>query len=188
MRVLLQNPDKGRQLTCLHQLVWLLINNQKETLVNLYYAHLTDEVAEILEARCHSESVSNAHQQLLIYDITYSFYVNRCNYSKGKTMNSVMSCLHELSTHLEFIKCLKIFLNYLAAQAYYNLSRRLKREVQNRELLQYRCRLLATILQTLQVADLDNNTLTYEMDELIHVTFLYTILSQIYYSFSFHTE
>lgn len=99
MRVLLQNPDKGRQLTCLHQLIWLLINNQKETLVNLYYAHLTDDVAEILEARCHSESVSNAHQQLLIYDITYSFYVNRCNYSKGKTMNSGMSC------YLEFIKC-----------------------------------------------------------------------------------
>ena len=54
----------------------------------------------------------------------------------------------------------------------YDLATRLKNEVQNRDMLQRRCHILATVLQTMQIAEPGKDVLVYE-DENV-VVFLYS--------------
>lgn len=47
----------------------------------------------------------------------------------------------------------------------YELSLRLRREIQTRDLLQRRCNTLATVFQTMQIAEQCEETITYEAME-----------------------
>jgi hypothetical protein len=83
LRILLISPEKIRYSTCLRQLLTHLIDTRRaKLLVGLCYGRLTDEVADILEARCRAEPTDCQRQS--IHDVTYSFYVARCDYDKGR--------------------------------------------------------------------------------------------------------
>jgi hypothetical protein len=84
MRALLLNPERAKQLTCLHQLIgYLLSKQQADVLVGMYFSNLGDDVANILEAKCRIESTNDLPTMSTMYNITYAFHLNRCNYSRG---------------------------------------------------------------------------------------------------------
>nr|XP_023673218.1 nuclear pore complex protein Nup160 [Paramormyrops kingsleyae] len=80
---LTQNPDCGRQLDCLRQLVVVLCErSQLQDLVQFPYIGLHDEVVGIIESRARAVDLLTHNY----YELLYAFHINRHNYRKAGTV------------------------------------------------------------------------------------------------------
>jgi hypothetical protein len=89
-------------------------------------------VIEILEERCKNPDVQ---WESPIFDVFYAFHIQRCEFLNGISSS--------ILTSLRFL--------FLAARVMYEFLLRLRHELQNREILQKRCRVLATVFQTMHM-------------------------------------
>uniref|UniRef100_A0A8C5TIX1 Nucleoporin 160 n=1 Tax=Malurus cyaneus samueli TaxID=2593467 RepID=A0A8C5TIX1_9PASS len=80
---LTQNPDPGRQLDCLRQLVVVLCErSQLQDLVEFPYVNLHNEVVGIIESHARAVDLMTHNY----YELLYAFHVYRHNYRKAGTV------------------------------------------------------------------------------------------------------
>ncbi|XP_074854250.1 nuclear pore complex protein Nup160 isoform X2 [Carettochelys insculpta] len=80
---LTQNPDSGRQLDCLRQLVVVLCErSQLQDLVEFPYVNLHNEVVGIIESRARAVDLMTHNY----YELLYAFHIYRHNYRKAGTV------------------------------------------------------------------------------------------------------
>uniref|UniRef100_A0A8C9EK46 Nucleoporin 160 n=1 Tax=Pavo cristatus TaxID=9049 RepID=A0A8C9EK46_PAVCR len=80
---LTQNPDPGRQLDCLRQLVVVLCErSQLQDLVEFPYVNLHNEVVGIIESHARAVDLMTHNY----YELLYAFHIYRHNYRKAGTV------------------------------------------------------------------------------------------------------
>ncbi|CAB1313483.1 unnamed protein product [Coregonus sp. 'balchen'] len=114
---LTQNPDSGRQLDCLRQLVVVLCErSQLQDLVQFSYVNLHDEVVSIIESRARAVDLMSHNY----YELLYAFHINRHNYRKagtvmfeygmrlGREVRTQLGLQKQVNCYLASLNCLRL--------------------------------------------------------------------------------
>ncbi|XP_065611600.1 nuclear pore complex protein Nup160 [Cyrtonyx montezumae] len=114
---LTQNPDPGRQLDCLHQLVVVLCKrSQLQDLVEFPYVNLHNEVVGIIESHARATDLMTHNY----YELLYAFHIYRHNYRKagtvmfeygmrlGREVRTLRGLQKQCSCYLAAINCLRL--------------------------------------------------------------------------------
>lgn len=144
---ILDNPDLELQRGCLKDLIFVLLQNDLyKTFVDLDYKHLTPQVAKIAYFCFLDVCFRQWRYQRLVVKVRMSRGIRIFSILSMRFMFNVVNFLT-----VAFIRHILLDDCFIAARAMYEFAWRLKTELQSREILQKRCRILSTVFQTMHM-------------------------------------